>query len=70
MLLSFDDIIELKSNLLKIYNEKLHTHDTCGGQYFSLDKTNDEIENYIKQYLKKKNITPIFSEDKLSFSVN
>lgn len=70
MLLSLDDIIELKKNILKKYNKTLHMHDTCAGQYFSLDDKIEGIEVYIREFLKGKNITPVFSDDKLSFSIN
>lgn len=70
MLLSLDDIIELKKNIKEKYNTTLHMHDTCGGQYFSLDDITEGTEEYIKEFLKKKNITPVFSENKLSFSIN
>ena len=69
MFLSFDEIIKLKKLVQNNFNTKLHVHDTCGGQYFSLDKKFDNIENVINDYLSKQNLHARFSADMLSFTI-
>ena len=69
MVLKFDEIINLKELILKKYNQKLHIHDTCGGQYFSFNSKIDGIESFINKYLSKYNLQAKFSADSLSFTI-
>ena len=69
MLLDLDEIINLKNFILDNFNEKLHVHNTCSGQYFTLDTQIDNLENVINNYLSKKNLQAKFSDDKLSFTI-
>ena len=69
MFLDLDEIINLKNFILDNFNKKLHVHDTCSGQYFTLDTQIDNLENVINNYLSKKNLQAKFSDDKLSFTI-
>ena len=69
MILKFDDVIKLKELILREYNAKLHMHDTCGGQYFSLDTKLDGVEEFVNEYLSQYNMSAKFSQDSLSFTV-
>ena len=69
MFLNLDEIINLKNFILDNFNEKLHVHDTCGGQYFTLDTQIDNLENVTNDYFSKKNLQAKFSNDKLSFTI-
>ena len=68
-MLNFDEVIELKKFLAENNAQNIHLHDTCGGQYFTIDNGNDYTECLIKDYLSKKNQQVVFSDDKLSFTI-
>lgn len=38
MIIKFDTVKILKSELMENFNTYLHFHDACGGQYFRLTK--------------------------------
>lgn len=68
--LGIDEVLKLKENLERLFNAKLHLHDSCGGQYFSLEeKYNAEFEEYLSNYFNSKNLTVIFTDDKQGFYV-
>ncbi len=69
MVLKFDDVINLKKLILEKYNEILHLHDTCGGQYFSFDNKIEGIEDFVNEYLSQYNQRADFAKDSLSFTV-
>ena len=68
-MLNLDEVIELKNFLVDNNAANIHLHDTCGGQYFTVDSGNDYTENLIKDYLSKKNQQVVFADDKLSFTI-
>ena len=37
MILSFDDVRELKREVAEKFSAPVHFHDGCGGQYFTLE---------------------------------
>jgi|APHig6443717497_1056834.scaffolds.fasta_scaffold03451_3 hypothetical protein len=71
--LKFSEIVDLN----KILNEnnfacKVHLHDACGKQFFSLETTDKEIDfpiilEFIKNYFSEKNIEIIIGIDNKSF---
>ncbi len=69
MILSISEAIELKKKLRDQFSVELHFHDGCGGQYFSLEKSSDELVASIKAYCAGRNICALFSADGLSFTV-
>jgi hypothetical protein len=67
--LALNEIVELKEEIYKNFKINIHLHDTCGGQYFTLDENNTAITEYLRGYFSKKNLTILFSQDELQFSV-
>ena len=43
-------IIELKQVLNDKFDIQLHVHDTCGGQYFSVDNLEPSAKDFIENY--------------------
>ncbi len=69
MILSFDFVIQIKKDFEKAFSSELKFHDGCGGQYFSLTETNDDIKKFIISYLDEQNLNAKFAQDDLSFTV-
>lgn len=69
MLLDWNEIIALKEFMAEHKAGYVHVHDTCGGQYFTLDAVDDYTENLIKKYFAEKNIETIFTNDRLCFTI-
>lgn len=69
MILALSDITKLKKEIGDRFSAQIHFHDGCGGQYFSLDERNDEIQKYITAYFADMNVQAVFSEDGLRFTV-
>lgn len=66
---SFDFVKNLKKALQTEFSVYLHFHDACGGQYFTLEQTSDDIKSFIYSYLQKQNMTAVFTDDNLQFTV-
>lgn len=69
MILSFDFVTRLKKALQDEFSVYLHFHDGCGGQYFTLEQTDQGIKEFIIGYLQKYGLTAVFAEDNLQFTV-
>ena len=63
MVLKLQDVAKLKEYIREKYNQELHLHDTCSGQYFTFDTKIKGIDKDIKNYLKKIGKTAIFNDD-------
>lgn len=59
----------LKKEVNDRFSAQIHFHDGCGGQYFSLDESNDALQKYITAYFADINMQAVFSEDGLYFTV-
>ena len=68
-MLNLDDIIELRKIIKDKYNQTMHVHDTCGGQYFDFNEKIDGIQDVVNDYLSKLNQKAEFASDGLSFTV-
>ncbi len=68
-IISLDDVIELRKEVFEKFKAKVHVHDTCPAQSFSLDENNSEVQNFIIDYFKSKNLKAEFSINGLSFIV-
>lgn len=68
-ILNFDEYLHLKTLLKKNFNADIHMHDTCQGQYFSLEKQNKKAEKFIKNYFKKKKLDIYFDNNGINFSL-
>ncbi|MCR5265710.1 MAG: hypothetical protein K6E29_03845 [Cyanobacteria bacterium RUI128] len=56
-------IIELKNILEEKFESKLHLHDTCGGQYFSVENLTPSAKDYIEYYFSERNYQTIYDND-------
>ena len=65
----YQDVLKLKQNAAQKFSEPIHFHDSCAGQYFSLDNKNDELKKFITQYYSDLNMRAVFSEDGMQFTV-
>lgn len=63
------DAIELKKTIKSQFDIDLHFHDSCAGQYFELEATNDLITEFLSNYFLEKNIAVIFNNDKNMFTL-
>lgn len=68
-ILSLTDVITLKQEVKNLFSAEVHFHDHCGGQYFTLEETGDELKKYIIQFFAEKNGTAVFSQDGLQFTI-
>lgn len=66
-ILSLTEAAELKKLVYEKYSVALHLHDSCGGQYFSLESKSLPAAQFICEYLKSKGLTATFDDDYLSF---
>ena len=69
MVLTLSEVAELKKEIANHFSTQVHFHDRCGGQSFSLDETNNEIQQFIMAYFADLNMRAVFSEDSLQFTV-
>lgn len=67
--LNYEAVIELKNEAQEHFTDKIHFHDACGGQYFSLETKNEMLATFIEKYFAKHNIKAVFSDDGLNFSL-
>lgn len=63
------DAIELKKTIKSQFDIDIHFHDSCAGQYFELEDTNDMITEFITNYFLEKNIGILFNDKKNSFTL-
>ena len=66
---SVPEVIELKNEVNERFSAPVHFHDRCGGQFFSLEKADDELQEFIKAYFSLRNIKAVFSEDGMQFTL-
>ena len=62
-------IIELKRILSEKFGIELHMHDTCSGQYFSLENSTPDGIDYIKNYFETKKYVVFFNEENTEFYI-
>lgn len=70
VVISFSEVIKLKDAVSKNFDEKMHFHDACGGQYFTLEKTNKNLQKFITDFMKNSGYKAIFDDDGLSFTLS
>lgn len=69
MILTLSEAAELKKETAEKCSVRLHFHDGCGGQYFSLDQPDEAAAQHIAEFLALRNRRALFSEDGLRFTV-
>ncbi len=65
--ITYDKVLQLKTEVSKHFDDKVHFHDSCGGQYFSFDSKNSNLKDFIINYFLKQGIKVVFSDDELNF---
>lgn len=69
LILTLSEVTKLKKEVNDRFSVQIHFHDGCGGQYFSLDQSNDELKKFIIAYFTNINMQAVFSEDGLYFTI-
>ena len=69
MILTLSEVNTIKKEVSDRFSVQIHFHDGCGGQCFSLDESNDELQKYITAYSTDMNMHAVFSEDGLYFTI-
>lgn len=69
MILSLLEVAELKKEIKKTFSLNLHFCDSCGGQSFTLEHSDEEVRKFVTAYFKAKNLQVIFSENGEHFTV-
>lgn len=70
VIISFAEVLKLKEAVKQEFNEKVHFHDACGGQYFTLEKTNKNLQKFITEFMENIGYKTIFDDDGLSFTLD
>lgn len=70
MILSISDAAQIKKEINEQLSVSIHFHDGCGGQYFTLEETSEAVVRQITEFLLRKDLNAVFSEDGLQFSVD
>lgn len=69
-IISLADAAELKRLAEEKFSVKLHFHDGCGGQYFSLEEAAEAgLKSWIAEYADGKGLTVEFEEDGKGFII-
>ena len=68
-MLTLSEIIELKNTLIYGSDSELHYHDVCPKPFFTLDKTDTEIQEIINTFLSSKKYVAVYSADGLQFTI-
>lgn len=69
MVLSLKDVAELKKQSEEGFSVKIHFHDACGGQYFTVDEPAEELKEFIITFLRSRNLKAVFSDNGEHFTV-
>ena len=68
-MLTLSEIVELKNTLIYGSDSELHYHDVCPKPFFTLDKTDTEIQEIINTFLSSKKYVAVYSADGLQFTI-
>lgn len=68
-IIDFSEVLKIKDAVKEKFGEKVHFHDACGGQYFTLEKTNPEIVEFIKTFMLKQGYKADFDPKGFSFTL-
>lgn len=67
MIISTIEIAQLKKELSDKFSAELHSHDSCGGQSFSLDKGGEDIKEYVSAFFAERGVKIKFTPDNKQF---
>ncbi len=68
-MLSFFDIIEIRTILKQRFGTRLHYHEVLPEPYFTLDSSDQKIRYAIESFLNTKQQTAVYAPDHLKFTV-
>ena len=68
MILSFDDVRELKREVAEKFSVPVHFHDGCGGQSFTLEAPDPDLITCITRYCTERNRRAVFIGDGTRFT--
>jgi hypothetical protein len=68
--ITWNEAIELKARAKEQFSAEIHFHDCCGGQYFSLETSDEKLKSFIENYFANKSLKAVFSDDGLQFTVH
>ena len=68
-ILTLNEVNELKTSAEKQFGIKIHFHDSCGGQSFSVDTITPDIQKFIRNFFDNKGMKVAFSDDMCAFFV-
>jgi ribosomal protein L7/L12 len=69
MALTIAEVSALQKETEEKFGVKVHLHDACGGQAFSLERGSEEIKEFIFSYFSERKEKVVFSKDGLHFTV-
>ena len=61
MVISFNDVIPFKKEMMEKHGAYVHFHDQCGAQFFNLEEHTPELQKAIEEYFAERGITAVFS---------
>lgn len=61
MIISFNDVIPFKKEMMEKHGAYVHFHDQCGAQFFNLEEHTPELQKAIEEYFAAKGIVAVFS---------
>lgn len=67
-ILTLSEVSELNTLIKNKFNTTLHFHDSCGGQAFSLDESDENIKEFITAFFAAKKLKVVFFDDGKQFS--
>lgn len=68
MILTLNEVVDLKKRVDESFGVQIHFHDGCGGQYFSVDRPTEELKEFIIRFFDARNLNVLFSENWEQFS--
>jgi hypothetical protein len=69
VMLNLYDVSELKKLLENQGGAVIHMHDTCGGQYFSLENGDPNSRAVIEKFVEAKKLKAVFNPSSDGFTV-
>ena len=61
MIISFNEVVPFKKEMMEKHGVYVHFHDRCGAQFFNLEEHTPEVQQAIEEYFAAKNIKAVFS---------
>ncbi len=68
-IVTYAQVLEMKSAVAEHFSDKVHFHDACGGQYFNFDAVNPQLKDFIINYYSSQGIEAVFSDDEINFTL-